>query len=56
MIEVVDGRRRSGDAHKVIGGIGFQANPDTFPSHGGLGNGKLYFLAQSLGARTGRAL
>ena len=28
--------------NKVIGRIGFQANPDMFPLHGGVGNGKLY--------------
>src|SRR3979490_227427 len=33
MIEVVDGCRRSGDAQQSnTGRIGFQANPDTFPS------------------------
>jgi len=54
MIEVVDGRRRSGTLNKVIGGW-ISGQSDTFPSMEALAMAN-YIPSQSLGARTGRAL
>ena len=42
MIEVVDGRRRSGDALQSNWEGWISGQPRYVPLHGGIGNGKLY--------------